>query len=297
MNINQQRWVYVGEGGKRVRVTLLHYLPEGHILAYVGKTIVHAEKNVLQSGEFNFFLDKELCKIKINRIGNAFDYQFSVDTDTETPLNVERKQLDKQNQRKGIIAIASILSVTIALIVGGILIHQFFLKKEREENGAMAVGSVYIMPKENSYALLYNFEASGRIFSRELEYYRDPHPKAPNGFPLYTNDEFFVQYATASPNNNEILFDRPTPKQFQRYQKRAIDIHQKQHPKLSVEYCTCLINAAYELEKLDGIGFFYYQHLPPSKNKRYNIKTYKEFIISKKFRNATDKCNEIEMLK
>jgi len=288
--LNKKRWVYVGENGRRIRVGMLHNTAKGQFMIYSGKKIILVEFKVFDTRSFSFFLEEELCKINIIKTNQGFEYSFGIDTEVETPLNEERKAIRKSDRKKSILAIAGVLTLVALLIGGSFMLHRHFLEQERIKNGAFSAGIVHLTPTTYSYSLSYSFGTKHRTYSRQIEYYRTPNPKSSNGFPLYDSDEFYVQYARTNPSNNVILFNRPTEKQVKVYKQRSLQNHMNYNPKQDTLYCACLLDAAYDLKGLSGYAYFYYQHLPPSKNSKYNLKTYNEFIISKEFEEKAGDC-------
>jgi hypothetical protein len=289
--LNKKRWVYVGEGGRRTTVGMLHNISKGQFMIYSGKKIVLVDFKVYDSKTYSFFLDEELCKIEVVKTDEGFEYQFGIDTDAETPLNQERKAIRKSDRKKSILAIVGLLALAALLVGGALMIHSHFLEQERINNGAFSTGIIHITPLKSSYSLSYSFGTARRTFARQIEYYSTPNPKSPNGLPLFDNDQFYVQYARRDPTNNVILFDRPTEQQLEVYKERSMQVYLREHPAQDSVYCSCLLDVAYELKGLEGYAHFYYQALPPSKNKKYNLKTYKELLISEEFMEQTKACN------
>ncbi len=277
-------------------VGLLHNTRTGHFVIYCGNNVVVADPKVFDTKEFTFFIEEEFCRITVTKTAEGYQYHFIIDSEAETPHNIARKAKDKLDQKKGIVVILGVM-LFVAILIGGCMkYYSHYLGKQRAKNGAFAVGLVYLIPGNSSYSLSYSFDTEYRSISRQIEYYREPNPIASNGFPLYTYDEFYVQYAIKSPTNNEIFYERPTEVQLKRYKKRTQKIHLTQNPTDDSLYCNCLLDAAYAVKGLDGYGHFYYQNIAPSQNKRFNIKTYKEFRSTKAFENEAQKCREFLVL-
>ena len=276
-------------------VGLLHNTRTGHFVIYCGSKVTVADPKVFDTKAFTFFIEDELCRTTVTKTAQGYQYHFGIDTEAQTPYNVARKNKDKLDRRNGIFAIVGVMLFVALLIGGGMKYYSYHLDKQREKHGAFAVGLVYLIPGNDSYSLNYSFDTKYRSLNRQIEYYREAHPIASNGFPLYTYDEFYVQYSIKSPTNNKILYERPTEVQLKRYKERAQKIHLANNPKDPSRYCDCLLDAAYTAKGLDGYGHFYYQNIAPSQNKRFNIKTYKEFRLTKAFQNAAEKCTELRV--
>ena len=291
--MNKQRWVYIGEGGSRSTIGIIHNTSKGQFMIYCNKKIVQVEFKLYESKEFSFFLDEELCKIFVIKEGNAYRYEFSLDMKTETPLNLERKRIERSNVKKSFIGIAVALLVVSMIIGGGVLLHKRSLKKKREKNGVFAVATMSIYSQPKSFSLIYSFPTQYSQHVHQVEYYRNPNPMSPNGFPFYDGDEFYVQYSRFDASNHQIFYDRPTEKQVNEYKNRTKEAHLSIHPDQNDEYCICVLEAAYEIKGLTGLLYFYHQEKSPTRNRRFNIKKYKEFILTEEFKEKTEKCNRL----
>jgi hypothetical protein len=289
--LNKRRWIYIGEGGSRSTVGIIHNASKGQFMIYCNKKIVLLEFKLYESKQFTFFLNDELFKIDVIKTGNTYQYAFKVDMEAQTPLNKERTQLKKTTLKQSILAIIVSLA-TVAIIISTVLwLHGRRFQKAREANGVYAIAQMYINPKQSgSFSLGYSFSTQYSNHFHQVEYYKTPHPMSPTGFPFYDGDEFYVQYAINDASNHEIFYDRPTEKQINTYKRRALEKHLENNTNAEKAYCECLIEKAFIIKKVDGLAIFHHQNTPPSQNRRFNIKAYKELIYSDDFKKEADKC-------
>lgn len=289
--MNKQKWTHLSGNGKRTTIGVLHSPKLGHLLIYCGQKVVIAERNVFESKNFSFFLEEVLLRLKVIKTDAGFNYDFEIAKDVDTPLNLEKKAYDKKMIWQGALALIGVLAFVAIVIGGGTLWHRHYLKKERETNGAFTTATITITPKPSSFQVSYVYGVKDRTFFYTIEYYAEPHPIAPNGFPIYEQDQFRVRYALQNPENHDLLFNEPTPHQLKVYQQRVQQVHQNIHPNLTdSSYCACLLEIAYDIKKLGGYLDFYHQKTPPSKNKKHNMKTYLELVNSGDFKNKSLKC-------
>lgn len=289
--MNKRRWIYIAEGGSRSTIGIIHNASKGQFMIYCNKKIVLVEFKLYESKQFTFFLNDELFKIDVIKTGNTYDYAFKVDLDAKTPLNEERTQLKKTTFKKSIIAIVASLAIVTIIISSVLWFHTRRYRKAREANGVYAIAQMYIMPKQSgSFSLGYSFPTQYSNHLHQVEYYRTPHPMSPTGFPFYDGDEFYVQYAVNDASNHEIFYDQPTEKQINIYKNRALQKYLENNTTAKEAYCQCLIEKAFVIKKVDGLAIFYHQNTPPSQNRNFNMKTYKELIYSDDFKKEADKC-------
>lgn len=290
--MNKQKWTHISGNGRRTTIGVLHSPKLGHLLIYCGQKVVIAERSVLESKDFSFFLEEVLLRLKVIKTDTGFKYHFEIAKDVDTPLNLEKKAYEKKMMWQSSLAMLGLLMFIVVLIVSGIFWNLNALKKERETNGAFTTGTITITPNGNSFKVGYIYTVKDNTFYFEFESYKEANPIAPNGFPLYTDDQFRVRYALNRWNNSELLLNEPTPHQIKVYQQRVQKIHQTIHPNLTdSSYCACLLETAYSIKKLGGYLDFYHQKMPPSKNKAHNMKTYLELVNSANFKKKSLKCD------
>lgn len=288
--MNKRKWYYVAPNGARTAVGLMHHPTKGHLLIYCGSKVVLVEFKVFDSQSFTFFLDEELFRVTVTRSAAGFEYNFGVDTEADTPLNEERRAIRLRDRKYSIIAMVGLVTSIVLLIVGFTTVSSHFQARARARDGVTKVATIYLVKHPKSYSLTYDFPTLAGTWSRQVEYYRNPHPMSPNGFPLYTGDEFKVVYQRTDPANSKVHYDEPTAIQLSKYYDRTRERHQSLHPGLSANACDCVVRAAYRAAGLPGLAYVYHQDTPPLRNRRYNKRRYRRLIDSEPFQTAKATC-------
>ncbi len=291
--MSQFNWTYLAPSGKKHHVGLFHGDRTGHVLIYCNSKVVVVDFKVRETKSYSIFIEEELCEIAIERQADRFVYGFDINKDVDTPLNRERKANDKKHLKQGFAFLAG-LAVLITLI----LIGSSYMKKEYTPSMASLLAAsgqetsakvFFPTPQEATY----NFVANGKIYSDKAPFKLDINTVLENGMPMEDGDEFLVKYSSSQPEVNKIQFNRPTAKQIEVYQHRAVSKYLELHPTENEDYCNCLASIAYELEGVNGYAKFYLQDLTHSQNKRYNSDSFHRLIRSVEFeKRAEEKCWE-----
>ena len=113
--MNHYTWTYIGGAGRNYRVGLFHGNKTGHVLIYVGAKIVTIDFKVFDSKTYTFFIDDELCNIRLERRGSKMFFFFEIDQKTDTPRNRKRKILEHRYLRQGVRANGWILLDQVSL--------------------------------------------------------------------------------------------------------------------------------------------------------------------------------------
>lgn len=121
----QQNWHLTGIWGRKYLVGLYHGTDSGHLVVHLNQKVLLVDFNVLEPKVYSFFIDQELYELTINRQGPEFAYDLRVNTEAETPRNLERKANDKKELR---LYFYSIL-VTIFLFSSLIILFSYLLKE------------------------------------------------------------------------------------------------------------------------------------------------------------------------
>ncbi len=95
--MNHFTWTYLADNGKRHQVGLFHGHKTGHLFISINSNIMTIDFEVLKSKTYSFFIDEEVCEIKLKRKGDTFYYDFKINNKIDTPLNRVKKKMEKQN--------------------------------------------------------------------------------------------------------------------------------------------------------------------------------------------------------
>ena len=69
-------------------------------MAYVDQKVIIVDFNIRDSKDYTFFINDELCAIKLERKKDQMHYHFEIDKHADTPRNRARKKIEK-NQKSG----------------------------------------------------------------------------------------------------------------------------------------------------------------------------------------------------
>lgn len=290
--MNKRQWFYVAPNGAHTSVGLMHHPTKGHLMIYCGSKVVLVEFKVLGSKTFSFFLEEELFKVSVTRTATGYEYDFGVDMEADTPLNEERRTLRQRDHKRGLLAFVGLVAAITLVIVAFVEGNQTLQARARARDGVTKVATIYLVEHPSSYSLTYDFPTPAGTWSRQVEYYRRPHPLAPNGFPLYTGDEFKVVYQRTDPANSKVHYDEPTAIQLSKYYDRTRERHQALNPGLSANACDCTVRAAYRVGGLTALAYLYHQDAPPMRNWRYNRRRYRHLVADDAYQTALARCTE-----
>jgi hypothetical protein len=261
-------------------VGLFHGNRTGHLLVHCNSRIVIIDFHVLQSKMYSFFIDDELCEIKLERKDDRFYYDFNINKEVDTPKNRERRATEKMHLRKAL-ALLGILALFVTIVFFGLRYrnNQF---ATRHHNHLMAgaqtgeaIAKISLPDEAAPEKVDYNFVADGRIYRGTT----DLNQSAPAiEMPLRNGDEFVVRYALSRPEVHEIDLLNPSERQTARYRQRARDQHRQLHPELSAERIDCVLDVLYQATGLSAYADIYFQNRSPSQNAHHNHQTYEALI-------------------
>ena len=290
--LNHYTWTYVAGEGRTVPVGLYHSSKLGHLVIYVGKSITTIDFSVLDSKEYTFFIDNELCRIKLERRGDEMYYFFEIDKTADTPMNRARWSMERKFLRQMLAGLAVFLVVAIGFAI--------FLNKQKTPNyanlekmlatqGVETVARVTVEPGGQQPIISYHFVAKNQGYSAKPTVESKPLVLLKNGMPLESGDEFVVLYVPNNPSVNRIDFDRPSDRQLKLYQQRATNQHLSLHPDEAPHIARCMVKTAYEMEGMDGLAKFYFQNAPPTENPSHNQDSFFRLVRSLDFQKRVEK--------
>ena len=290
--LNHYTWTYVAGEGRNVPVGLYHSSKKGHLVIYVGKNISTIDFNVLDSKEYTFFIDNELCRIKLERRGDKMYYFFEIDKSADTPMNRVRWAMERKFLRQMLVALAIFLVVVVGFAI--------YLNKQKTtsyanwesllaKQGVETVARVTVEPGGQQPDISYHFVARNQGYSSKPTLQSKPLVLLKNGMPLESGDEFVVLYVPANPSVNRIDFDRPSDRQLKIYQQRATDQHLSLHPDEAPYIAQCMVKTAYEMVGIDGLANFYFQNTSPVENPSHNKDSFFRMVRSLDFQKKIEK--------
>ncbi|HFA51635.1 MAG TPA: hypothetical protein ENJ95_21690 [Bacteroidetes bacterium] len=285
-------WTYVAGEGRNIPVGLYHSRRKGHLIIYVGKKITTIDFNVLDTKEYTFFIDNELCHIRLERRGDEMFYFFEIDKTADTPMNRARWAMERKFLRQLVAALA-----VFAVLIAG---FSFFINYQKEtdlaridellaEQSIETVATVTIEPGREKPNISYHFVAQNQAYSSKSTYHTEPLVLLMSGMPLESGDEFIVQYSPTNPEVNRIDFKRPSKRQLATYLKRAAQKHLQLHPDEAPQLVNCMLETAFKIDGIGGLADFYFQDTPAEKNPDHNELSYARLVRGLPFQKKLEK--------
>lgn len=265
-------------------------------MIYANKKIVTIDFKVLDSKEYTFFIDEELCRIKLERRGGEMYYFFEIDKETDTPLNRRRWAREKKHLRQMVVAFGIIALLVAGVVLwsnpdGGASDHQL---DELRKQGVEGTGKVVKLPEGENGTIAYQFVSGWETQFGEMDLKTQVSPLSSMKFPLEVGDEFMIRYLPRRPSVSQIFIFRPTKGQIEKYRKRAMSKYAENHPDTPLEKTNCFLDLAYEMDGLDGYAHFYFSKIPPAENSTFNSDTFQKFFNSYLFQSAIKERCEAE---
>ena len=277
--MGQFSWHYLGIQNQPKVITLFHGDTTGHVLITLNSKVLVIDFNVRDTKNYSFFIEEELCEVKIEKSKEHFHYSFVIDKNVQTPLNKKIKKREKKHLIQTFAFFGGMLLLLIAIAVG---LTRF---KEKQKpivyDGQSRV--VFSLTEEDNF---YRYEAEGLKFKNEAENL----PLILRTFPIRNGDEFWINYSVENPGRHQLTSLKPTEKQTQRYLNRMVKKQMKLHPEQTAELSACQVNTGYKLFGITALFDFYHQETEPEKNTRHNSDSYKRMVRGVGFRQKVTDC-------
>lgn len=88
-------WRFTNDTGQPYLIGLFHGDKDGHLVVHCNSRVVLVDFNVQQSKAYSFFIEEELCELKLDREGTGFKYSCQINVDADTPKNRWRKSTEQ----------------------------------------------------------------------------------------------------------------------------------------------------------------------------------------------------------
>lgn len=280
--MNRFNWTYIDNRNKRHSVGMMHGAKSGHLLVYCDADIVLIDFKVLHSKSYSFFIEEELCEFNIEKRGKEYLYSFDVNTDADTPLNRQRKKIEKKHLHQSLLFLGGALLLILSFSLGVTYWNQFGQRQNLAIGnlpGKETLAKISISPETEERLVTYFFVADGQGYTTKAPLTE----LLPAGMPIEGGDEFIVKYVANNPKINKIDYNRPSKRQIDTYRTRAIDRHLEFHPELDWSYCSCVADIVYSMYGLNGLANLYFQRTSPEDNPNRNVQTYKRMVRNPEF--------------
>lgn len=252
------------------------------MVVYCNNEVIAIDFGVKESGLYAFFIEEDLCEIRIERKKGKFKYSFESNQKVDTPFNRMRSQWMRFHKLQRTVAavIVGLFAVGMAIT----MLHQWQRNRHTEEKSVLYVGQrttarLRIEPDEKGvpYAV-FSYVADGQI--RKGRTPLPPDLTTGNGLPLENGDEFAVYYLPQRPRICAVQWNEPMPELLEQYRQRVLQRLLAVQPNLSNADAGCLLDVVYETWELSGWADLWWQQTPPEQNARHNSATYADLIGS-----------------
>ncbi len=297
--MNRFNWTYLSDNGKRYHVGIMHGAESGHLLVYCNSNIILIDFEVLEDKSYSFFIDEQLCEISIERKGKDFLYGFEIDRKADTPLNRQRKRIEKKQLIQSILLLMGFI-----LLVGGFVVglkkwnhmkDKAALADELAARGLETKAQVLVAPQKQGDYLTYIFLVDGKSYTMEQAVENSGPIVTKTGMPIEKGDEFVVRYIPYNPKLHAIDYSRPTNEQIVTYQQRAVSKQLKHNPEQDSTFALCLAKVAFDLKGVEGYADLYFQNVNPTDNPQHNELTYKRLIRDVPFqKQMAERCQLLQ---
>lgn len=292
----QMGWVLLDYQDRPHRIGLYHGDQTGHVLIHCEMRIIKIDFSVLESKTYTFFIEEELCEVRIYKEKKGFSYEFHVNKKTDTPLNRERRRVKRIDRRQGLLWVTVFL-VTLGITAGGLIYYGRQQGAKRiadqgpnaglsaeERSQLLSRGlpsrAVLATGRENGGRRVYCTFSTTEGVAVQGDF---PAPDTgrillPNGFPLGDRDTFSVRYLPEKPGVFFLNFNEPSPGTVDVYLQRAAVAEQAAHPKASPEHSRCVAETVLREKNWTQLAHLIFQQETPEKNPSHNRNTYNRLV-------------------
>ena len=292
----QVGWVFLDDFGNRNRIGLYHGDRTRHLLIHCNLRIVQVDFSVKESRMYSFFVEDELCEIRVVKEDKGFSYDFKVNKEVDTPRNRLRKADERRNRKYMAILIGAMV-LTISCVFIGLrwwnaqkakdqlieksLVSGLTPESERRlaAEGKTAVAQLVVVYEALQRRVFYGFttddeqQISGRFFVQDTGQII-----LPNGFPLSDRDAFTVRYLPATPNVHQVDFTKPTDNTLAGYLEQARNAETQAHPEATPGHSQCVAEQILRHKGWQELANLIFQKTLPSENTEHNRDSYLRLI-------------------
>lgn len=281
----QLAWTVLTHNGKQYQLGLYHGDVSGHVVIHSeGKAII-ADFSVLESRTYSFFLEDDLCEVRIEKGPGGFRYSCVINREADTPLNREIKKRDRRHWRQtlgwggGSLLLIVIISILVTRWPSATRLQEEMLRLRYRDGWQTTTALRYDQEKEK---WTIRYESYFRTHEATLDWPRDTN--TPVGWPLKSGDIFFLYYSADFPELFFVDLAQPGEEQLKRYRSAAEARHYALHPELRLQEVKCEVLAVEQLKGPYGLWLLHEQ------GGRGGIGVYEEITLLKAFQDAVRDC-------
>lgn len=265
------------------------------MMVYCNNEVIAIDFEVKESGLYSFFIEEDLCEIRIERKGGKFKYSFGSNQKVDTPFNRMRRKLMRHHRLQRTIAAVIVALFAVGMVVTMLRQSQrnlYSAERGLLYGGYRTIARFQIEPDKNGrpYAV-FSYVQNGQI--RKVDFLLPANLTTGNGLPLEAGDEFYLYYDPDHPRLHSVQWNEPVPEQLDRYRQRVLQRLLALQPGLPGAEAECLLDVTYEIEGLSGWADLWWQQASPEQNARHNSRTYAELIDGYKWKKLLEeRCAE-----
>ncbi len=207
-------WIHVGYAGRPYRVDLYHGTSSGHLAIFVNQRVMLIDFNVFDSKQFSFFIEEDLCHIRLERKNDRMYYYFDIDKQAPTEANKRRRSKARKSLKLSLLAFAILVLAAVAFSIYAQkykkrLQERRFKKIEALIQESEVPGVVLGLPKELPGGISYLFESRDGKLLQGWHYIAEPVSKAELDFfsSASVGDSCRVRYRKNNPRINHLVFE------------------------------------------------------------------------------------------
>ena len=278
--MSQYTWAYLSPGGQQYIVGLYHGPDSGNLVIYCNNEVVAIDFQVKDQARYSFFIEEDLCEVRIKKKGNHFQYFFESNLEVDTPLNRKRQQAARRDKRFLIFFL--IAAVVLAAVLVSFAMDA--LGKAREKARTELATDRYVIETEaiilsdknenGKHRITFSYQTHNQQRRGKIEFASDS--IFPNGMPIEPGDIFTAFYHVLRPEVFRVDLSKPNDAQQKRYRERAMAQHLRLHRGISPAEADHLLDVAFTKFGAEAWPIFYWQNAEPEENPEYNRVRFEE---------------------
>lgn len=260
------------------------------MVLYCNQRIVAVDFSVLESKQYTFFIDDELCEVQLKREGEYFRYYFNLNREVDTDRNREIRKTDRKNWRwTAVIAtLIVVLGVLFALWMSNSSKGKHADWLAENMHAANNVKAMVTQPRAPGEPLYLAYMYGGKAYKHQVESADFEFP-----LPLEIGDELLLKCAWEDYSVCSLLLKEALDTtQLALFMERTAFAHQEFNPDKDAATVQCEVEAAYEFQALEGLANLMYQQRAPEKAVSGNRERYLAMLRDEGFLNALESCLE-----
>ena len=293
-----QDWIYLGKLQKH-HIRIHHDVQEGTASVFLNGSELSKAEGIDHKGyTFQFFIDDELCLLKIRYSAGRYNYSFK-SSRRSTSTSSRRRQKDRSfHTRRAGFYLVGFVAIIICLPIVIHLLNKSNDARELREHGVETLG--VLVPPDGSTIMdncYYKYAVDGVTFKGSTELFVTDRGTmlTTNGMPAVYGDEFTIIYSAKNHDLSKIDFSKPSDLQIQRYMERAIQtVIASMNPERSAEsrngYANCICTYIYVKEGIPGLADIVFKDERFYVNKKHNSQTFQDLMNKPEYRVLMDSC-------